>query len=83
MLLLGASRHTNSVLNLVPINRNYKIKVLQALDMILFSRQIIIEPRRMIFQQSGILTSVDSDAPVQPPFKIEISNDIQSVAQQS
>ena len=26
------------------------------------------------FQQCGILTSVDSDEPVQPPFKLKISN---------
>ena len=28
------------------------------------------EPRYVIFQQCGILTSVDSDEPVQPPFKL-------------
>ena len=32
------------------------------------------------FQQCGILTSVDSDEPVQPPFKTP--KDVQSVAQQ-
>ena len=29
---------------------------------------------------SGILTSVDSDEPAQPPFKLRNSNDVQSVA---
>ena len=32
------------------------------------------------FQQCGILTSVDSDEPVQPPFKLEAPNSVQSVA---
>ena len=32
------------------------------------------------FQQCGILTSVDSDKPVQPPFKLRTPNDVQSVA---
>ena len=32
------------------------------------------------FQQCGILTSVDSDEPVQPPFKLRNYNDVQSVA---
>ena len=35
------------------------------------------------FQQCGILTSVDSDEPVQPPFKLETPNDVQSGAQHS
>ena len=29
--------------------------------------------RDMIFQQCGILTSVDSDEPVKPPFRLRIS----------
>ena len=29
----------------------------------------IFEPRHVFFQQCGILTSVDSEEPVQPPFK--------------
>ena len=29
-----------------------------------------IEPWHVIFQQCGILTSVHSDEPVQPPFKL-------------
>ena len=33
------------------------------------------------FQQCGILTSVDSDVPAQPPFRTP--NDVQSVAQRS
>ena len=32
------------------------------------------------FQQCGILTSVDSDEPVQPLLSFEILNDVQSVA---
>ena len=32
------------------------------------------------FQQCGILTSVDSDEPVQPRFKLKTPNAIQSVA---
>ena len=32
------------------------------------------------FQQCCILTSVDSDKPVQPPFKLETINDVLSVA---
>ena len=32
------------------------------------------------FQQFDILTSVDSDEPVQPSFKLETPNDVQSVA---
>ena len=32
------------------------------------------------FQQCGILTSVDSDEPVQPPFKLRTPNDVRSVA---
>ena len=32
------------------------------------------------FQQCGILTSVDSGEPVQPPFKLRHSNDVQSAA---
>ena len=32
------------------------------------------------FQQCGILTSVDSDEPVQPPSKLRTPNDVQSVA---
>ena len=32
------------------------------------------------FQQCGILTSVDSDEPVQPPLKLRHSNGVQSVA---
>ena len=36
----------------------------------------------MISKQCGILTSVDSDEPVQPPFKLRNSNDVQSVAKQ-
>ena len=32
------------------------------------------------FQQCGILTSADSDSPVQPPFKLITPNDVQSVA---
>ena len=35
------------------------------------------------FQQLGILTSVDSDEPVQPPFKLRSPNDVQSVASHS
>ena len=36
------------------------------------------------FQQCGILTSVDSDEPLQLPFlNLETSNNVQSVAQQS
>ena len=31
-------------------------------------------------QQSGILTSVDSDEPVQPPFKLRTQNAVWSVA---
>ena len=31
------------------------------------------------FQQCGILTSVDSDEPVQPPFKLRNSKFVQSV----
>ena len=31
------------------------------------------------FQQCGILTSVDSDQHVQPPFSLETPNDAQSV----
>ena len=31
------------------------------------------------FQQCGILISVDSDEPVQPPFKLKTPNDVQSV----
>ena len=35
----------------------------------------------MISRQCGILTSVDSDEPVQPPFKLkETPNDVQSVS---
>ena len=32
------------------------------------------------FQQCGILTSEDSDKPVQPTFKLRTPNDVQSVA---
>ena len=32
------------------------------------------------FQQCGILTSVDSDEPVKPPFKLRNSNVVRSVA---
>ena len=32
------------------------------------------------FQQCGILTSVGSEEPVQPPFKLRNSNDVHSVA---
>ena len=32
------------------------------------------------FQKCGILTSVDSDKPVQHPFKLRNSNDVQSIA---
>ena len=32
------------------------------------------------FQQCGILTSVDTDEPVQSVFKLRNSNDVQSVA---
>ena len=32
------------------------------------------------FQQFGILTSVDSDEPVQPPLSVETLNYVQSVA---
>ena len=32
------------------------------------------------FQQFGILTSVDSDEPVQTPLSLETPNDVQSVA---
>ena len=35
------------------------------------------------FQQHGILTSVDSDEPIQPPFKLKTPNDVQSVAKHS
>ena len=35
------------------------------------------------FQQCGILTSVDSDEPVQPPVKLRNSNDVQSIASHS
>ena len=35
------------------------------------------------FQKSGILTSVDSDEPVQPPVKLRNSKSIRSVALQS
>ena len=35
------------------------------------------------FQQCGILISVDSDEYVQSHFKLEIPNDVRSVAQQS
>ena len=35
------------------------------------------------FQQCGILTSVDSDEPVQSPFKRRNSKDVRSVAQQT
>ena len=32
------------------------------------------------FQQCGILTSVDSDEPVLPPFDLRALNDVRSVA---
>ena len=32
------------------------------------------------FQQCGILTSVDSDKSVQPPFSLETPNGVQSIA---
>ena len=35
------------------------------------------------FQQCGILTSVDSEEPVQPPAKLRNSNDVRSVAEDS
>ena len=35
------------------------------------------------FQQGGILTSVDSDEPVQPPLSLETSNYVWPVAYQS
>ena len=35
------------------------------------------------FQQCVILTSVDLDEPVQPPFMIRAANGVQSVAKQS
>ena len=35
------------------------------------------------FQQCGILTSVDTDQPVQPPFSLETPNAVPSEAQQS
>ena len=35
------------------------------------------------FQQCGILTSVDSDEPVQPPLSLEAPNGVQSIAKQS
>ena len=31
------------------------------------------------FQQRGILTSVDSDEPAQPPFKLETPNNVRTV----
>ena len=34
------------------------------------------------FQQCNILTSVDSDEPVQPPFKVRTANGVKSVAKQ-
>ena len=34
------------------------------------------------FQQCNILTSVDSDEPVQPPFTVRAANGVQSVAKQ-
>ena len=36
--------------------------------------------RGMYFQQCGILTSVDSDKPVQLPLSLETPNAVQSVA---
>ena len=38
------------------------------------------EPVTCVFQQCGILTSVDSDGPVQPNLSLETPNDVQSVA---
>ena len=38
------------------------------------------EPVHEISQQFDILTSVDSDEPVQPPFKLRDPNDVWSVA---
>ena len=35
------------------------------------------------FQQCGILTSVDSNEPVQPPLNLETRNDVRSVALES
>ena len=35
------------------------------------------------FQQFDILTSVDSDEPVQPPLSLETPNGVQSVAKHS
>ena len=51
-----------------------------ARHLISFASRLINEPRHEIFQQCGILTSVDSDEPVQPPFKLRNSINIQSVA---
>ena len=34
------------------------------------------------FQQCSILTSVDSDEPVQPPFTVRAANGVHSVAKQ-
>ena len=40
----------------------------------------IIRATTSYFKQCGILTSVHSDEPVQPPLSLEISNDVRSVA---
>ena len=42
-------------------------------DMDLINSTIIIMSRGMRFQQFDILTSVDSDEPLQPPFKLRNS----------
>ena len=46
----------------------------------IYNSKYILAAERF-FQQYGILTSVDSDEPVQPPFKLRNSENIQAYAQ--
>ena len=67
----------NSVLYCIPISRisqrNYKKVTKMAIFLIFFYLTALLQHNwadTCDFQQCGIFTSVDSDEPVQPPFKL-------------
>ena len=48
-----------------------------------FVRRLIFEPQYVISNNVPFFASVDSDEPVQPPFKLRTPNDVRSVVKYS
>ena len=74
----------NQVLALYVLNLKKRfLPVDQRVTIVILRQELIKRASAWDFQQCGILTCVYSDEPLQPPFILETSNGVQSVALQS